>query len=173
MVDIDKIPRPLLVALLDAAQEVSGAPRTGIKRIDAEAKLGRVLVAINGAPLMFKGLLRPDCEPYPLPGVDSYVTAALEEFGASEADPLDAQAETAVVRCVDSMGNTAFIRHTPVRGWSCVLDRGTPASMSYAGVPHGEEVATQTALSRAKTVRDVLRIVKARAERARSVELEA
>jgi hypothetical protein len=88
------------------------------------------------------------------------------------ADPLDAPAATAVLRCVDSMGNTAFVRRTAQRGWACTLSNGIPAAMSYAGVPHGEETATVVALERAKTVRDVLRIMKARAQQARSVELE-
>jgi hypothetical protein len=88
-------------------------------------------------------------------------------------DPLNAPARDAVLRCVDAMGNTAFVRHTSARGWACTLSNGIPASMSYAGVPHGEETATVVALGRAKTVGDVLRIMKARAQQARSIELEA
>lgn len=92
---------------------------------------------------------------------------------SQDADPLNAPARDAVVRCVDSMGNTAFVRYSRGRGWACTLANGIPAAMSYAGVPHGQETATVVALERAKTVGDVLRIMKARAEQARSVELEA
>lgn len=176
MVDIDKIPRPLLSALVEIAREVNGAPATGRKRLEADGKMGRLLVAINGAPFMWKGLLTPDRPPYPLPGVDPYVTAALEEFGAGEPAPAPTPettpARSAVVRCTDSQGNVAFVRWTQQRGWACVLGNGTPASMFYAGVVSNEEMTTVIALGRAKTAADVLRIVKFHAQRAKTVELE-
>jgi hypothetical protein len=101
------------------------------------------------------------------------VLGEVREHFAGERDPLDEPAQTAVVRCADRMGNVAFVRWTERRGWACVLANGTPASMFYAGVPSGEETETVIALDRAKTVADVLRIMKARARQSKSVELEA
>lgn len=82
-----------------------------------------------------------------------------------------APAKTALLRCVDSLGGVAFVRWTPVRGWSCVLENRAPASLFYAGVPHGEDRETARALDRADTVADVLRIFRARAQQAREVTL--
>jgi hypothetical protein len=86
-------------------------------------------------------------------------------------DPLNAPAREAVVRCADRLGNVAYVRWTKARGWACTLANGIPAAMSYAGVPHNEDTETRIALERAKTVGDVLRIMKARASQAQSVEL--
>lgn len=169
-IDPDRIPRPLLAALVASAQEVTGAPRTGRKRIEAEATMGRILVAINGAPLMFRGLLSPDNPPYPLPGVDPYVLEALAEFGVAPADPLDRPAQEAAFRCTDELRNVAYIRHTASRGWSCTLANGTPASMFYAGITD-DETEAKIALERAKTARDALNVIKARISRRTTVEV--
>jgi hypothetical protein len=59
----------------------------GRKRADAEDKLGRVLLAINGAPFGFKGVLTPDRPPWPLPEVDPIIVQARTEFGEPDASP--------------------------------------------------------------------------------------
>lgn len=76
---------------------------------------------------------------------------------APNADP-----HAVAIKVTDSLRNVAFIRWTKARGWACTLGNGIPASMSYAGIPHGEETETKIALERAKTPADVLRIVKTR-----------
>lgn len=83
---------------------------------------------------------------------------------ATPAGALDRPAREAVIKatCTGALKGTAFVRWTKVRGWACTLSNGIPASMSYAGVAHGEETATVVALERAKTVGDVLRIMQAR-----------
>lgn len=76
------IPPRLASALALAAMAVQGS--RGRKRMDAEDKLGRVLLAINGAPFGFQGVLTPDRPPWPLPGVDPIITAARAEFDPPE-----------------------------------------------------------------------------------------
>lgn len=89
-------------ALARAALDVQGAPATGRKRMDAEHKLGRVLLAINGAPFGFRGALTPDRPPWPLPEPDPIITEARAEFGEPAPDPRrpDIDSESAYVEAM-------------------------------------------------------------------------
>lgn len=82
------------------------------------------------------------------------------------ADPLDAPARAAVVKATCRLGGVAYVRWTEHRGWACTLANGTPAAMSYAGFDSDDDTAARIALDRAKTVREVLAICRARSSAA-------
>lgn len=69
--------RALTLAVLDFL----GAPASGRAHITKRAALGHVLVAINGAPLGFKGSLAPDAPPYPGDTPDPIVRGAWAVYG--------------------------------------------------------------------------------------------
>jgi hypothetical protein len=70
-------------------------------------------------------------------------------------DALDAR--KAVVNVYDGRGVlVAIVHHTAVRGWCCRLTvNNAPASLFYAGFPHGEESDVIAALGRCQTVYEV------------------
>lgn len=63
------------------------------------------------------------------------------------------------IRCTDRLGNVAYVRHTPVRGWACTLANGIPASLFYASVS-GDEMACKFALEDAVTDFDALTVLR-------------
>lgn len=80
------LPPRLASAIAWAALDLNGAPKTGIKRLEIESRLGALLVVANGGPLGFRGPLNPDAEPYPLrkpdgsPDLGRYANGVMEEF---------------------------------------------------------------------------------------------
>lgn len=107
---------------------------------------------------------RPAFRPFPdFPGhwAPAYPRA---EVARTPPDP-----KACAVKVTDDLGNIAVIRHTAARGWSCTLGNGTPAAMSYAGIPPNAETETRIALERAATAEDVLRVVQNRVRSPRYV----
>lgn len=99
-------------------------------------------------------------------GSDYHKTALALHLGlyamteAPAADPLSAPAREAVVKVTDDLRNVAYVRWTEHRGWGCTLANGIPASMFYAGCGSDHDTEVRIALDRAKTVGDVLRVMK-------------
>lgn len=63
------------------------------------------------------------------------------------------------ISCTDSLGNVSYL-YRPIGGsWCCVLGNGTPAALSYAGIPHNYQTAARFALDDTRTSAEALAVL--------------
>jgi hypothetical protein len=69
----------------------------------------------------------------------------------------DNPAHAARIKCTDNNRSVSYVHWR--NGWTCTLDHGLSAAMSYAGIPHNQEMACKFALADCQSPTEVLAVV--------------